>query len=83
MRKLVVFSAFALAFLAGAGKSAQAEVIYPWCAYHNASTYNCGFTNFYQCQASISGIGGYCAQNPRFYGQAYDGQVRRKRKVVE
>lgn len=70
MRKVIVLSAFALAFLAGlagAGNEAKAEYIYPWCAFHDASTYNCGFSNFYQCQATINGIGGHCARNPRFY----------------
>jgi hypothetical protein len=36
---------------------------YPWCARYNAYTYNCGFTTFQQCQATISGIGGICEQN--------------------
>jgi hypothetical protein len=73
MRRIVLLSAFALAFVAQAGKPAQAEVVYPWCAFHNASTYTCGFRSFYQCLETIRGIGGYCARNPRyFYHHYYD-----------
>ncbi len=88
MRKAVIFGTFAVAFIAGAGKPAKAEVLYPWCAFHDASTSNCGFSNFYQCQANISGIGGYCARNPRFYyhaseayGADYDDLPRRHRRI--
>jgi hypothetical protein len=36
-----------------------------WCAYYdeNAGT-NCGFYTLQQCQADVSGVGGYCAPNP-------------------
>lgn len=70
MRKAVILGAFAVAFFVAAGKPAQAEYIYPWCAYQDASTYNCGFSNFYQCRATVSGIGGHCVRNPRFYYHA-------------
>lgn len=51
------------------GSTARAEVIYPWCAYYggrNAAT-NCGFTSWPQCMATVSGIGGYCGPNPRYF----------------
>lgn len=34
-----------------------------WCAWYDPYTYNCGFSTFEQCQATISGAGGYCAPN--------------------
>jgi Protein of unknown function (DUF3551) len=34
-----------------------------WCAWYDPYTYNCGFNTFQQCQATISGAGGYCAPN--------------------
>jgi len=34
-----------------------------WCAWYDPYTYNCGFRTFEQCQATISGAGGYCARN--------------------
>ena len=49
--------------------SAKAEVTYPWCAYYGAfgtEATNCGFTSRQQCLATVSGIGGYCARNPRY-----------------
>ena len=38
---------------------------YPWCAIYDGSFggRNCGFTTFEQCQATISGIGGFCNLN--------------------
>jgi Protein of unknown function (DUF3551) len=38
---------------------------YPWCARYDTWSYNCGFTTFGQCQATISGAGGICERNPR------------------
>ena len=32
---------------------------YPWCARYNAYTYNCGFTTWQQCQATVSGAAGF------------------------
>jgi hypothetical protein len=62
MRAFVAVSAVAMALLLGS--PAKAEVYYPWCAFHDWSTYNCGFTSFQQCQATINGIGGWCQPNP-------------------
>ncbi len=41
---------------------------YPWCAHYSGRTggTNCGFVSFEQCRWTVSGIGGFCAQNP-FY----------------
>ncbi|HZL31805.1 MAG TPA: DUF3551 domain-containing protein [Pseudolabrys sp.] len=53
--------------------SAKAEIEYPWCAYYGptgSSGTNCGFTTVRQCQATVSGIGGYCGRNPRYHGRA-------------
>jgi hypothetical protein len=35
-----------------------------WCAYYDEWTYNCGFTSFQQCLATISGVGGICRRDP-------------------
>jgi Protein of unknown function (DUF3551) len=45
---------------------------YPWCAQYtgeNCST-NCGFSTRQQCMSTVSGIGGYCYENPQFVAQA-------------
>jgi len=51
---------------------------YPWCAQYSGDVggENCGFVTIQQCQATVSGIGGYCYQNPMFQAQA--NQVRRR-----
>jgi len=44
--------------------SAQAQN-YPWCAqYAILGSVNCGFVTLEQCNAALSGNGGYCAPNP-------------------
>ena len=39
---------------------------YPWCAHYGGRTggVNCGFVSWQQCRATVSGVGGHCAQNP-------------------
>ncbi len=66
MRHLLSLSALAFALTAASASAAKARD-YPWCAYHDWSTYNCGFVSYRQCLATISGIGGWCARNPRSY----------------
>ena len=36
----------------------------PWCANYSDKSTNCGFVTFQQCEADISGVGGFCAPNP-------------------
>ncbi len=46
----------------------RAEIRYPWCAQYsgrNAST-NCGFVTIAQCRTTVSGVGGYCYENPAY-----------------
>jgi hypothetical protein len=61
MRASLFLSALALALLAGS--PAKAERYYPWCAWYDWSTYNCGFTSYQQCLATIRGVGGVCRPN--------------------
>ena len=36
-----------------------------WCAHYGGKGgTNCGFYSFAQCQAAVSGTGGFCSQNP-------------------
>jgi hypothetical protein len=44
--------------------SAQAQN-YPWCAQYGSGfgASNCGFSTLQQCQADVSGIGGFCQPN--------------------
>jgi hypothetical protein len=51
---------------------ASAEEPYPWCAYYSGNEgdngTNCGFDSRAQCMATISGVGGYCGENPMYPG---------------
>jgi Protein of unknown function (DUF3551) len=53
----------ALALLALLGMTGTPADAAAWCAYYDASTYNCGFHTFEQCRANVSGVGGYCSPN--------------------
>jgi uncharacterized protein DUF3551 len=50
------------------GASASEARTWPWCATYNDAygSRNCGFATFQQCLATVSGIGGFCGQNPMF-----------------
>jgi hypothetical protein len=51
---------------AGIGTRAQAQN-YPWCAdYAGFGSQNCGFTTIQQCQAALSGNGGFCNANTQY-----------------
>lgn len=68
MSKVMCAAAFAALVMSAFATPASA-VEYPWCAQYGASGNggrNCGFTTFSQCQATVSGIGGFCERN-QFY----------------
>ena len=59
MDKLI--GGLALVFLVGGiGTTAHAA---PWCAFYDASTYNCGFYSYEQCMETVRGNGGWCQKN--------------------
>jgi Protein of unknown function (DUF3551) len=41
---------------------------------------NCGFSTFEQCQATVSGIGGFCRPSQYNPGYASAGRANKKRK---
>jgi hypothetical protein len=57
---------------------------YPWCAQYNlrGGASNCGFVSFAQCQATVSGIGGFCERNPMYVPAQYVPRQPRKRYRV-
>ena len=56
----IALTSLTLVFAAGTHADAAA-----WCAYYDGNEgTNCGFATFEQCQADISGVGGYCAPHP-------------------
>ena len=74
-----VIGGLALLFLVGgAGSSAHADG--PWCAFYDASTYNCGFYSFEQCYETVRGAGGSC--RPNFFQNFGDGRPAGRRATT-
>jgi hypothetical protein len=71
MRMILITSA--AVFLSITGARADGT----WCAHYSTpgGSTNCGFYSFAQCQATVSGIGGFCQRNP-FSG--YSAEPRRR-----
>ena len=77
-------SAFALALATAAAfapRPAAAAYNLPWCAqyYDKSAVRSCAFYTFAQCQATVSGIGGFCFQNP-FGSPSYGYEPRRAKR---
>lgn len=73
MRSWFAALAGALILLAvgAGGASAQSPYSYPWCAYYapaGSGLTSCYFASYEQCMASVSGVGGFCGQNPAYRG---------------
>ncbi len=78
MRALWFGCLLGLGLAATAGEQAQAQYRepglfpwqfsrnHPWCAFYNDGVTECLYYNVRQCRASISGVGGYCYQNPAY-----------------
>lgn len=80
MRKTMMLALAVMALNLSAGGSAQAERYWPWCAYYDALTYNCGFATLQQCIATVSGVGGECRQNVYPAPPPYSEAPRRPRR---
>jgi hypothetical protein len=79
---LLLSAVAALAVSPLAATLARAEIEYPWCAQYGGGreglgATNCGFVTLAQCRATVSGVGGYCMQNP-MYPAAPNPQSRRR-----
>jgi hypothetical protein len=63
--------------------SAQSPYSYPWCSRQvtgrEGSATSCYFTSYQQCMTTISGIGGWCYQNPAYHASAAAPGVRSRR----
>jgi hypothetical protein len=67
----------------GAPEPAAAQD-YPWCAHYGKDgSRNCGFVTYQQCLATISGIGGFCAENPFYFASHPAAQPRKRKKRVD
>jgi len=80
MRPLfIALAAAAASTLLGTSSSAAADP-YRWCAYYGPDDagVNCYFVTLQQCQAAISGNGGFSTENLWYTGDAAQPATRRK-----
>jgi hypothetical protein len=81
MRLPIASLVIAAAVLVGATQtaSAQSPNSYPWCAryYTQAAPTSCYFASRQLCAQTVSGIGGYCFQNPGYRGAVARAAPRR------
>jgi hypothetical protein len=89
MRKLSLAAALAVVLGATMVTEASAWIwdlgprpAYRWCAFYNPDgTDECLYSTIAQCRASVSGVGGYCYENPRWVPPpALQRQAKRKPK---
>jgi len=75
MRPMIVTTLAAAAVWTASSGIASADP-YRWCAQYSgrAGGTNCYFVTRAQCQAAVSGVGGFCRPNP-----FYTGSERRRR----
>jgi Protein of unknown function (DUF3551) len=55
-------ASLALVVLAALSFSSIAAHAGSWCAHYRNGGNNCGFHSFEQCQAAVSGVGGFCTR---------------------
>ena len=67
MRRLCIASSFTVAFVTMTAAPAFADKA-PWCAFlgggRDGGGTECLFYSWSQCMATVSGMGGYCFENP-------------------
>jgi Protein of unknown function (DUF3551) len=73
---LILATALMLLFQVGAANAQN----YPWCAQYGSDNggRNCGFVNYEQCRAAISGNGGYCIENLMYQPEPASRRVPRR-----
>lgn len=79
----IAAAAVATLTLAGSVNTAEALIVYPWCAHYSGrmgGAPNCGFVTYAQCRATIAGNGGSCQENPWYEPAPYprDRGMRRR-----
>jgi Protein of unknown function (DUF3551) len=77
MRMIVLASAALATLVAGLladmrpSQAQYAAQFYPWCARYTGKVgggMSCYFASFEQCLADVSGVGGFCQENPWYIG---------------
>lgn len=79
----VVLAAAAVAAVAAAKPALAEEPDRPWCAElalgDDMGAENCGFHTLEQCREAVSGVGGYCKENPLYRAPAPEPERRERR----
>jgi len=78
VRSYAIVSALALVTLLMGGRS---ETQASWCAAYRTGSNNCDFASFAQCQAAVSGVGGFCNEIRDGKSEAKSPREERQRKV--
>ena len=74
LRPALISGLIVIGLTASACSSARQRL--PWCAdIGEPGPTDCGYVSFEQCKEAVSGVGGYCRQNP-FAGTGRSGQRR-------
>jgi Protein of unknown function (DUF3551) len=61
-----LFVVVALSGLAVGMRTSEARAWYPWCAHYIAGRdIDCSYVSHDQCMSTVSGVSGYCTQNPQ------------------
>jgi Protein of unknown function (DUF3551) len=61
----VMFVVVALAGLLGGMRTSEARGWFPWCARYVAGVdIDCSYVSHDQCMRTVSGVSGFCTQNP-------------------
>jgi hypothetical protein len=82
---IAVATAMAAAAVAAVPAAAQQSPNYQWCAQYDEGGTNCGFTTLSQCNAALSGNGGFCekmAAATTAPAPATTGSIQRRRTTV-
>ena len=85
MRKTILGLAAIASLAASAFVGTATADPYKWCAVYGGragGATNCGFVTLAQCQATVSGIGGYCSRNQYYTGPA-ERRIKRARLYRE
>jgi hypothetical protein len=79
---IVAFGLMASIALASTEATAASDP-YPWCAHYGANGpgTNCGFVTYAQCQATVSGNGGFCSRNLFYSGPSEGTTTQRTTKT--
>jgi hypothetical protein len=80
VRSYAIVSALAVVTLLMGGRS---ETQASWCAAYRTGSNNCDFASFAQCQAAVSGVGGFCNEIRDGKSEARSPREERQRKVAK